>query len=354
MRVYALIVKSEDMQSNKEILVTTDETRSTKDERHRVSQYADWLTTKGLNWQSLYLNEYRDFLLNTRKLKMSSVAAHIRSIKARYRQLLEDAKFLDQIRHAATSPDEENDFLRQTVKQLREDIGSEAGRVEVEREIEVFRLSRFQIDQLLTKPDLATPQGVRDMAMIGLMYCAGISETELCSLEVPDVYQIIDGEPAIYVRKSSTSEEARLVPLYDDLLFNMRWVQTFLYRWLEAMEIRGGRAFLGFSGRGQYLSNKPLTARGVQKMLKGYPLQSEPDSEFTVTALDLRRAYARQTFLAGVELDHIQTHLAHRNKRTTLEYVGLPDVGKQEKEYIGDGMTLLIRLSATTLKSRGI
>jgi integrase len=120
------------------------------------------------------------------------------------------------------------------------------------------------------------------------------------------------------------------------------------------MQIKEGRAILGFSGRGQYLSNRPFTPRGVQKMLKGYPLQSELNTEFTVTVLDLRRTYARQLFLAGVTLDEIQTNLAHRNKRTTLEYIGLPDVGNQEKEYIGDAMALHTRLKASSSKGGSI
>ena len=89
-------------------------------------------------------------------------------------------------------------------------------------------------------------------------------------------------------------------------------------------------------------------------MLKGYPLQSELNTEFTVTVLDLRRTYARQLFLAGVTLDEIQTNLAHRNKRITLEYIGLPDVGNQEKEYIGDAMALHARLKASSSKGGSI
>jgi integrase/recombinase XerD len=207
----------------------------------------------------------------------------------------------------------------------------------------VFHLTRRQIDRLLAQPDLSTSQGLRDVTAIGLIYCAGISETELCSLQVSDLNQEIDGETAIHIPETAGGTE-RLAPLYDGLLFTEKWLQRYLKEMMDATRVTEGYVFKGFFRGGQRMRGNSLSPRAVQKMLKGYPIQDAEGHEITATALDLRRTYARQLFEESVSFDDIHHNLGNINKRTTLEYIGLPQKANPENNDLGDASILLSKL----------
>jgi site-specific recombinase XerD len=175
------------------------------------------------------------------------------------------------------------------------------------------------------------------------MYCAGLSETELCSLQVSDLDQEKDSIPAIHVPETPGGTE-RLAPLLDGLLFTQNWLQRYIRAMVEVSLVSDGLIFRGFFRGGQRMNGNPLSSRGVQKMLKGYPIQDAKGNELYVTALDLRRTYARQVYNAGVAFDDIHYNLGNVNKRTTLEYIGLPEPANPENYDLGDASILLSKL----------
>ncbi|MBZ0298340.1 MAG: hypothetical protein K8J31_01295, partial [Anaerolineae bacterium] len=231
------------MNTNYEMLVTQDEARSKKDERQRMTYYVEWLTSTERMWYMPDLDAYRDYLLEYRKLEPSSAIAHISTVKARYKNLLRDQPGLVTVlQQAAPSIEEQPTFVNEVLKTIEQATSPDAGKIEFERNVRVFHLTRKQIDTLLAQPNVSTNQGIRDVTAIGLMYCVGISETELCSLQVSDLDQEKDGIPAIHVPETAGGTE-RLAPLFDGLLFTQNWLQRYIRAMLEVSLVSDGLIF---------------------------------------------------------------------------------------------------------------
>lgn len=69
-------------------------------------------------------------------------------------------------------------------------------------------LTISEIEQLLAAPDVSTPQGVRDKAMLELLYATGIKVSELISLNVDDVHTDMK-----FARCTGNSGKERVVPI---------------------------------------------------------------------------------------------------------------------------------------------
>lgn len=165
------------------------------------------------------------------------------------------------------------------------------------------------LDALLTSPDPSTPQGLRDRAMLELLYGGGLRISELVSLDLGQV-NLADGSAIIHGKGS----KERVV------LFGEPAMQA-LERYLESGRpalIEGGRRpgaaaalFLNrFGGR--------LTARSVQTLIKrhalaaGIPVDVHPHL--------LRHSFATHLLDGGADLRIVQDLLGHSSANTTQIY----------------------------------
>lgn len=312
------------MNLNHEVLLIHDQSRQKKDARQRLAYFADWITENNLNWYAPNLDAYRDFLLQQRKLSPSSVAAHISTIRARYETLLEETETLRRLEQAAQSYDDPQEFIKQALHSLKQATSKDAGRVEYKRQIDIVHLTPLQIDELLAAPNMNTHQGVRDTMAMGLMFCTGISEVELCTLQISDFQHNNENDLTIHVPLVPGGIE-RTIPIYDHILFSHRWLETYIATWIKENQITEGHLLRGFFRGGMRTNAKPVTGRGIQKMLTSYPIPDSTSSNMTVTALILRRTYARWLFLSGIDFEVIQRNLGHNSTATTLEYIGTPE-----------------------------
>lgn len=69
-------------------------------------------------------------------------------------------------------------------------------------------LSIEEVERLLAAPDITGPQGMRDKAMLELLYATGIRVSELISLDVGDVQTGLK-----FVRCSAASGKERIIPI---------------------------------------------------------------------------------------------------------------------------------------------
>ncbi|MBI5668024.1 MAG: site-specific integrase [Chloroflexi bacterium] len=313
------------MSENHEILFIQDSSRKQKDARQRLTYYADYLTETGNPWYLPDLNAYRDYLLNERHLMPASVAAHVGTIRVRYRDLLRDKNLPSRIEAHAPAGTDKAALVAEALTRMEQATSTSAGRVEFRRTPQVSHLNCRQINELLAQPNLARRQGLRDITGMGLIISAGVNEAELCALQVSDLFLRHNGVPAIHIAADGKGTE-RTIQLYDDVYFDMAWLETYLRTYLDVAGITVGPVFRGFFRGGDRMGQKPLTIRGVQKMLKGYVIHDDLGAEMTATALDLRRTYARMLYKAGIPLETIQANLGHTSSLTTLEYIGPPDL----------------------------
>ncbi len=166
-------------------------------------------------------------------------------------------------------------------------------------------LSEAQVEALLAAPDTETPLGLRDRAMLELLYASGLRVSELVGLKTVNVSFV---ESALRVTGKGSKE--RLVPFGEEA---QGWIERYL---AEARAIiLGGRSTdaLFVTGRGG-----PMTRQMFWKLLKAHAARAEivaPLSPHT-----LRHAFATHLLNHGADLRAVQMLLGHADISTTTIY----------------------------------
>jgi integrase/recombinase XerD len=166
-------------------------------------------------------------------------------------------------------------------------------------------LSEAQVDALLAAPDVAQPLGLRDRAMLELMYASGLRVSELVSIATVRV-GLAEGVLRV-VGKGSTE---RLVPFGDEA---GDWIRRYLAEARDA--ILGGQRSdaLFVTARGG-----PMTRQMFWTLVKRHAAQAgitAPLSPHT-----LRHAFATHLLNHGADLRAVQMLLGHADIATTTIY----------------------------------
>ena len=166
-------------------------------------------------------------------------------------------------------------------------------------------LSAEDIRKLLAQPDAAKPLGVRDRAMLEILYASGLRVSELVTLQTAQVN--FQGDYLIVKGKGG---KTRAVPFG-------RWARERLTDYLasarRALLKRRSSAYL-FVNR----SGKPLTRQGFWKLIRTYALAA--GIEKRVTPHTLRHSFATHLLEGGADLRSVQAMLGHADISTTQIY----------------------------------
>lgn len=166
-------------------------------------------------------------------------------------------------------------------------------------------LSPRQVDTLLAAPDETSPGGLRDRAMLELMYSSGLRVSELCGLSLTD----IDLEAA-FVRVFGKGSKERLAPIGSR-------ATAAIARYLELGRPRlvkpktGSELFLSSWGRGLSRKTFWLNLREHAK---------RAGIEQPVKPHLLRHSFATHMLLGGADLRVVQEILGHADISTTEIY----------------------------------
>jgi integrase/recombinase XerD len=165
-------------------------------------------------------------------------------------------------------------------------------------------LGEPEVEALLSAPDTGTPLGLRDRAMIELMYAAGLRVSELVGLQLPQLR--LDAGFLIAFGKGS---KERIVPVGEQA---EHWVKRYL-REVRPDLARGRHqnVFANYAG-------EPLTRRGFWKILKGHSVAAgirQPVSPHV-----LRHSFATHLLEHGADLRAVQAMLGHADISTTEIY----------------------------------
>lgn len=162
-----------------------------------------------------------------------------------------------------------------------------------------------QVESLLNAPDAETPAGLRDRAMLEMMYAAGLRVSELIQLRSVDVSQS-DG----IVRVIGKGDKERLVPIGEEAL---SWLSRYL---------RESRGLLlsGQTSNALFVTERalPMTRQGFWKMIKRYALKA--GIEISLSPHTLRHAFATHLLNHGADLRVVQMLLGHADISTTQVY----------------------------------
>jgi integrase/recombinase XerD len=166
-------------------------------------------------------------------------------------------------------------------------------------------LHQAEIDQLMQQPDTSSPAGLRDRAMLELMYAAGLRVSELLSLKISDLLLELK-----FVRILGKGLRERVVPVGRE---DVRWVRRYQQKARPALvgPFSDEILFLNLRGRG-------LSRMGFWKLLRKYV--SMTDIRTPVSPHTLRHSFATHLLEGGADLRAVQEMLGHADISTTQIY----------------------------------
>ena len=168
-------------------------------------------------------------------------------------------------------------------------------------------LSIEDVDRLIAQPDVSTPRGLRDRAVIELLYATGMRVSELVMLRPTDIHL-----EASYLTCTGKGEKQRIVPIGDEAA---AWVKGYLQesRSLLLGRRKSTRLFVNARGGGV-----GLTRVGFWKILKSYAHQAGITASLSPHML--RHSFATHLLERGADLRAIQMMLGHADLSTTQIY----------------------------------
>lgn len=166
-------------------------------------------------------------------------------------------------------------------------------------------LTEQQVEDLLTAPDLSTAEGVRDRAMLELLYATGLRVSELIGLR-PEQVSINQG----VVRVIGKGGKERLIPLGEDAL---EWLQRFLRGPRHELLKGGGCSELFPTRRGRGMTRQAFWYR-----IKAHALRAGIHAH--ISPHTLRHAFATHLVNHGADLRVVQMLLGHSDLSTTQIY----------------------------------
>jgi integrase/recombinase XerD len=162
-----------------------------------------------------------------------------------------------------------------------------------------------EVRRLLNSPDTRSPQGIRDAAMLEVLYAAGLRVSELTRLKIQDVH--LD---AGFVRVLGKGSKERVVPIgqyaREKILFYLEHARGRLVR-----EHASPYLFVARAGR-------PMTRQAFWKLLRQYATSAGLIK--TVTPHSLRHSFASHLLEGGADLRAVQVMLGHADISTTQIY----------------------------------
>lgn len=167
-------------------------------------------------------------------------------------------------------------------------------------------LSIQEIDALIAAPDCTKPQGVRDVAMLELLYATGMRISELIALDVEDIHLLMG-----FVRVFGKGGKERIIPLGRGAITAC---ETYLQRARYELQDKYPKTDALFINR----RGKRLTRQGCWKLLKEHAAKAHIKQPLTPHIL--RHSFATHLIENGADLRAVQEMLGHADISTTQIY----------------------------------
>ena len=166
-------------------------------------------------------------------------------------------------------------------------------------------LTLEEIEQILEQPNLQTPLGTRDRAMLEMLYATGMRVSELTQLPIHQVN--LEGGYVLLYGKGS---KERIVPLGTEA---MKWVTVYLKtaRGILSKGKESPSLFINRSGKG-------MSRQRLWKNLKDYGRRAGLRKRITPHLL--RHSFASHLLERGADLRSVQMMLGHADISTTQIY----------------------------------
>lgn len=243
-------------------------------------RFIKYLESRDLNPVKISRNVIRDYLGHlAHDLSKRSQSRNVSAIKTFFRFLVSDGRMEENPARLLETP---------RIQRKLPDI-----------------LSLDEVEQLLSQPDITTPLGQRDRAMLELLYATGLRVSELVNLRLLDV-----NLEAGYVKALGKGSKERMVPFGEKALYALK---GYLSHGRPSLlkDALPPQLFLNFRG-------KPLTRQGFWKIIKKHGRMAGIIKN--IKPHGLRHAFASHLLEAGADLRSVQVMLGHADITTTQIY----------------------------------
>jgi len=246
-----------------------------------LREFIDYWHREGKGLDEVCGTDLRNFLaaLYRRGLSPRSVARHVVALRNFFRYLLREAK-------------------------VKTDPTTDVEAPKVGRSLPKY-LTTAEVDALLQQPDLSTPAGLRDKAMLELLYATGMRVSELVNLRWED-FEVNLG----VVRCRGKGGKERLIPVGKTAL---RVVEAYVRHGRSKFVKNPAVPFLFLNRRGG-----PLSRVGFWGILARYGVAAGITTPLTPHLV--RHSFATHLLERGADLRSIQLMLGHSDISTTQIY----------------------------------
>lgn len=166
-------------------------------------------------------------------------------------------------------------------------------------------LTHSEVELLLSQPSNDTSKGVRDKAMLELLYAAGIRVTELVSLNLEDINLDVG-----FVIGGKNSSNERVIPIGK---ISIEVLSKYIKDYRDILIKNDNEKALFVN----YYGNR-LTRQGFWKIIKYYTKKANIDKK--ITPHTLRHSFAAHLIQNGADLKSVQEMLGHSDISTTQIY----------------------------------
>ncbi len=169
-------------------------------------------------------------------------------------------------------------------------------------------LNITEVALLLCQPDTKTPAGIRNQAMLEILYGSGLRVSELIELTTNSINLEVG-----FLRCFGKGSKERVVPIGE---VAMKWIRDYLEhaRPLILKNSTSEHLFITRSG-------KKMTRQGFWKIVKKYALKA--GIKKTISPHTLRHSFASHLLEGGADLRSVQALLGHSDISTTQIYTHL-------------------------------
>ncbi|MDO4556947.1 MAG: site-specific tyrosine recombinase XerD [Lachnospiraceae bacterium] len=259
-----------------------------------LKKFEDYLTEQGVgdisNVNSPLLNSYVLYL-EREKFAASSISRNVASVRAFFQYLFKNHEIQNDPSEGLKPP---------KVEKKPPEI-----------------LTETEVTLLLEQPDNDTPKGMRDRAMLELLYATGMRVSELIHLKVTDVNLQLG-----YVTCHDSNKE-RIIPF-----------GTPCKKALTSYLSKARGSFVGDREMEELFTNcsgKSMSRQGFWKVLKGYAQSAGITTD--ITPHTLRHSFAAHLLSNGADIKSVQEMMGHSDISSTQMYLNL-NVNKMRDVYM--------------------
>ena len=248
-----------------------------------LSKLKAWAEKNGFAIESLSRQDLREWLIDLGRTKLTdnSKRRMVSALRGFYKFLMIDG-------HLKNNPAENLDLPQKGLYLLK-------------------FLNQAEMDVLLAAPDVSTELGLRDRALIELMYACGLRVSEAVNIKVQD----IDIESGI-LTTTGKGGKTRRVPVGSSAV---EWLKSYLSIRRKKENIEIANVFVTSTGH-------PLNRQSIYKLVREY---GEKVGLTEISPHTLRHSFATHLVQNRADIRSVQQMLGHADISTTQIYTHMTD-----------------------------